>query len=396
MGWPITDLPALHPNRRVVRRPEGPRGLRGLARAKPPPSQRGFVAVGLLSDAARNGAVFFLGDIGSDVALGRWDRLRQMSPLTIIRSYVSLTLGGEAGRMVASGISFLPLVNRLPIVQSALNRVVPLFGAIVANEAVETGGVAWSALPKTAIQVTAASLIVRGGVQLFAQSPFITGIGKILGLVSKLGKATLFGAVVSTVAEFTLIKGMGAAGQYLDEQESWSSATDQILDVIVADQRQLAANNPVTVLDDKLAMLEELVRARAQTEDPGAASSPLHFPRLRADGYRQIPEMMESVVEGLARDAQGLSVRASLPLEAITETAEDAPRYRQILAGYYREKLDPHQSWATLSEQIAQYRRDRCLHPLTGPERPGSVPQVRALQELVQEASRRAPGPWGN
>ena len=175
---------------------------------------------------AKGGANFLAGDIGSDLVLGNWDRLKALSLSHIAKDYALLTAGGEPTRMAAGS-----LVSKLPIptaFKAFATRASSLLGAITAQQYGNTGTVDVAHLPESVASIMTASALVQGSAMVMGQVETLSNLGKVLRLAKVGGGATGWGLVVTSVAEFALIKTFGKIMEEADEAQRLTALTDSV------------------------------------------------------------------------------------------------------------------------------------------------------------------------
>lgn len=346
------------------------------------------------TQVARGGAIFFLGDKLSDVMMGK---MPVFNPKEMALDYGALTAGNVVGEAVATRVLAVPT-------QSILGRAVPLFAALTALDFTHTGKVNLSQLPISAGNVLAASGIVSAATGAMAASEGVLNFGKLVRLVSLGGKATLWGAVVTSAAEFTIIKYLNKVEAQIAESGAFEEVTAHVGQLLSADahaiellsQGQAIPANYFETIDQQLATYEQGLANR-----PGLAVR-----QIEAEYAGKLKALQENYEAKVSRPLDGTFSRAE-----VTETYEtrrrkiESDRSSDIVAARAQENhqftrlaADPHQvadqlldtvnedafkadvdmdgnprhsettlqyqsvlarDWAGLSAQIAQYRHDR-------------------------------------
>lgn len=384
--------------------------------AKPPRSERGFAtaevaltpfyalqaAANHLSEyarqtathVARGGAIFFLGDKLSGLVMG--EKLN-LNPKDVALDYGALTAGNVAGEAVAAKVFHVSA-------KSLLGRAIPLFSALTALDFSHTGKVNLAQLPVSAGNVLVASGIVSVATGAMAASEKVLNFGKVMRLVSLGGKATFLGAVVTSAAEFTIIKALNQVEARVAESGAFAEVTLHIGQLLSADAQaiellshgQAVPAEYLTTIDQQLAIYEQGLANR-----PGLAVRQIEasfadtLTALRRDYEADVSRRLdgtwsraEVTEEYDARrrnieDKRGAALAAARAQEdhrftrlAVTPgqvadqlldtVDEDAFKADVEMDGnpVHSEKTLQYQSvlardWAGLSAQIAQYRRDR-------------------------------------
>lgn len=230
-----------------------------LAPATPPTGQAGYATVdamtlGALSalsalsnlpaqlekkaaSIAKGGAVFLLGDIGSEAVLGNWDYFKTLSVGHIIKDYALLTAGGEPTRLATTAaLSNTRLATLPPFIKSLVGRAAPLFGALSAQEWGNTGTIDPAHLPKAVATVMTASAIVHGAVTAAGESALLTRLAQTLRLAKLSSGPTFLGLAVTSVAEFAIIKTANHLMEEMANAEQLTTMTDAIGGLLAASQ----------------------------------------------------------------------------------------------------------------------------------------------------------------
>jgi hypothetical protein len=240
-------------------------------------------AIATTAEVARGGAIFLAGDVGSDLVLGDWERLKNLSLAHVAKDYALLTVGGEPARMAAGSI-----VSKLPIsaaFKAFATRATSLLGAITAQQYGNTGTVDVGHLPESVASIMTASALVQGSVMVMGQVETLSNLGKVLRLAKLGGGATGWGLVVTSVAEFALIKTFGKIMEDADETQRLTALTDSVgtllttASAIPAALAQKQDVNPgymtavrgqlddvIAALDQSLTLEERRVWAQYQTD----------------------------------------------------------------------------------------------------------------------------------
>lgn len=216
---------------------------------------------------AKGGATFLAGDIGSDLVLGDWERLKNLSLTHVAKDYALLTVGGEPVRM-ASGAALSPLP--IPAAFKAFaTRASSLLGAITAQQYGNTGTVDVATLPASVVSIMTASALVQGSVAMMGQVETLSHLGKVLRLAKVGGGISGIGLVVTSVAEFALIKMFGKIVEEADETHRLTALTNAVGTILTSAsaiptalaQGQVVSSNYIsamrTQLNQTIAALEQ-------------------------------------------------------------------------------------------------------------------------------------------
>ena len=363
-----------------------------------------FVAEKIPAAAAqtlRGGFVFFAGDQLSEMALGRF---HMPDVKALATDYAALTAGGKVGELGLTGVLKIPAAQAVSQPAKAiLGRAVPLFSALMAQEWVHNGKVDLAQLPVSAGNVLAASGIVSATTAAMATSEKISTLGKFLRLASVGGKATLLGAVVSSAAEFLIIKQLNALEMQLAQSDAMAQIRSHLASLLQSDHIAIAAlaegqSVPASyfnAIDAQLSEYEKTLdvalnakeqqvlsddaQARASLKEWRAAKTarPLDGTWSYAEIDAQYRERLAAIAQAknaamaaaavpqgqyapLPVDPQGDwsllmdaadedDFKADLDMDGNPVHEDSELRYQAMLA----------HDWKTLSAQIAQYRKDR-------------------------------------
>ncbi len=354
------------------------------------------------SNTLKGGLVYFAGDQLSDMLLGKF---HMPDVKTAARDYATLTAGGKVGELGLAGALSLPAAQGLSqSARAVLGRAIPLFSALVAQEWVRDGKVNLAQLPVSAGNVLVASGIVSGATAAAAASEGVLNFGKLMRLVSVGGKSTLLGAVITSVAEFTIIKGLNKIESQIAESASFETVTEHLGQLLSADGRAIDALSHgqeipagyFEAIDQQLATYEKGLANRPglvvrQTEAEYAeqltalrenyeakVSRPLDGTWSRAEvteAYETRRHTIEAkrdadIVEARSHEDHRftrLSVEPNQVADQLLDTVdEDTLKADVDMDGNPRhdEQTLQHQAvlardWQGLAAQVAQYRRDR-------------------------------------
>jgi hypothetical protein len=260
-----------------------------------PPADRGFSTVELLASPVilpaklaveayramperaqvtlRGGLVFALGDLFSDILMGR-----DASLVKAVADYPFLAAGGAVGNVAVKNIFSLPLANKAPsFARSVAGRAVPLFTALAVVDSVKNGKIDWENMPLAMGNVLTASTMVQGAVTLLGKSQGFRRAGEAFRVVTTAGKATLVGAVAMSVAEFTIIKALGDVENSIMEKRRMSAIKGGLAEAIIKHQNLLGEirDDGDVKVEDVMKIEEELMaymrmmdaEARAREEE---------------------------------------------------------------------------------------------------------------------------------
>jgi CRP-like cAMP-binding protein len=356
----------------------------------------------VMKTTLRGGLVFLLGDQLSEMALGKF-HMPDVKSLTV--DYAALTAGGRLGELGLKETLSLKMAQGIsPASKMVLGRMVPLFSALVTQEFVHNGKVDLAQLPLSAGNVLVASGIVSGATAVMGASETVLNLGKVLRLVSAGSKATLLGAVISSAAEFTIIKGLNQMEARMAESASMASIIEHLSQLLCADAHaiemlshgQTIPAGYFEAIDQQLSTYEE-----ALVKHPS-----LEVRQVEADYAASLADLKERYTADVSRPLDGTFSRSEVTekyearrrkieadRDAALATARAAENHRftplavepnqvadQLLdtvdEDTYKADVDMdgnplHEAqnfqyqavlardWKTLSAQIAQYRKDR-------------------------------------
>lgn len=122
------------------------------------------------------------------------------------RDYLALTAGSEVGRAGAISLLKVLQLGEGSISSLAIERGIPLFGALVTLELVRGEELDIKTLTLNAANVGAASFITSAALSCIRNSSTLTKVMKTIRIISNTGKLSLVGLILSTAAEFVIIK----------------------------------------------------------------------------------------------------------------------------------------------------------------------------------------------
>lgn len=266
------------------------------------------IAPTVLKNTLRGGLVFLLGDQLSEMAIGKF-HMPDVKALTV--DYAALTAGGRVGELGLEGTLSLPVAQGVSSeVKMLLRRAVPLFSALVTQELVHNGKVDLAQLPISAGNVLVASGIVSGATAVMGASEAALNLGKVLRLVSAGSKATLLGAVISSAAEFTIIKVLNQMEAQMTESASMASIIEHLSQLLCADAHaieMLSQGQPVPAgyfeaIDQQFATYEE-----ALANHPG-----LEVRQIEADYAASLADLKERYDADVSRPLDGTVSRSEV------------------------------------------------------------------------------------
>lgn len=399
-----SDSPFLELHRAVGEPGSSSKGERGFATADVllTPLHALKAAADHLSDhakqtaaqVARGGAIFFLGDKLSDAMMGK---LPVFNPKEMALDYGALTVGNAAGEVVVTRALNMPA-------KSLLGRAIPLFSALTALDFTHTGKVNLSQLPISAGNVLAASGIVSVATGALASREAVINFGKVMRLVTLGGKSTFLGAVVTSAAEFTIIKVFNQVEAQVAEMGAFEEVTSHVGQLLSADAHAIEL---LSQGQDVPANYLETIDHQLATYEQGLANRPgLAVRQIEAEYAEKLAALQEDYEAKVSRPLDGTFSRAEVTATYETRRRKIESDQRVDLAAaraqenhlFTRLAADPHQvadqlldtvnedelkadvdmdgnprqdervlqyqsvlarDWAGLSAQIAQYRRDR-------------------------------------
>lgn len=362
------------------------------------PAQIGRTAVG--------GLAYTLGEYGSTAVMGaitgNWSQFHQISGAQVAADYATLTIAGEGlGKSLADAAIVAAKINH-PFVTAAVKRSIPLFVAVEALELVRTGKLQTDPahLVATMGTVIGASTATHGLVQLGGQIAsrvkWVDAAAKALRLVRagavaaapETGGATLLGAAVTSVIEFTLLKAIDAEVQAVNRAEvrrdvagvirDHNRALEHVLTGYLAGaltSAQVQALKAAQVRLAETAMqlkaldaaqyqapLAEQIRAIEKERD-AALLQPLDGRRSRAE----IAERFDGTIAELRAEAQARVRR--LDAQAVAEITppevRESPVYAPLdlltgnrdpaIAGYRSKVVDPYAQRTGTDEEYAAF-----------------------------------------
>ncbi|MFH1729998.1 MAG: hypothetical protein ABIA04_16420 [Pseudomonadota bacterium] len=188
------------------------------------------------SGTLMGGATFLVGDVGSELILaaiegGNWSRLEHLHILNILKSYAGLTLGHGAGLASVKGLEAsyiklsgnalrkitpgpLPVNANIGFGRLALNRGVPLFFALKAQEIIMTGELTFGVHDAlTMANILTAEASVRAIIALLRQGTRLVNSGsKLANIVSLENPWLALSAIAAReIFVFTIIKALAMA-----------------------------------------------------------------------------------------------------------------------------------------------------------------------------------------
>lgn len=182
------------------------------------------------------GLAFYIGDLVSEVIVNGTDSIENITLDDVARDVAALAGGGGIGKLTVDRVFAMRGMSKAPTaIKGVFGRAFPLFTALTFLELARTGEVDWEELPKTAAKVLGVSTVVHGTLSVAKGSSTVSKVLKGAKILNKVGKSTIIGAGLTTIAEFTILKWLGdlEVASYWTRLET--DARMQIADAISAD-----------------------------------------------------------------------------------------------------------------------------------------------------------------
>jgi hypothetical protein len=306
---------------------------------------------------AKGGAVFLLGDVGSELVLGHWDYFKTLSVGHVAKDYALLTVGSEPVRAATTAAFKTPALASLPpFLKSLIGRAAPLLGALSAQQYGNTGTVDLAHLPQAAATVMGASALVQGGLTVAGHSARLTHLAQIFKLAKVASGPTFLGLAATSVAEFAIIKTANRLMEDMFNAEQITTMTEAIGGLLTAartipEQMSLGHRVSQVTVDTFQKELDAIIAALENTQT-------LEEQRAWASYHQDVADLKEWRRAEMGRTLDGtfsygeISETYEARLSAMTSHRDRTLTALTATGQGARLPVDPAEDWSTLIDAV--------------------------------------------